>query len=177
MTTKTTATTDMFIHWSEEEVKEHQRTFIKALRSGDYKQGDQRLLTVDWEDGEPVKKYCCLGVACDVSNLGVWGATVDYNAASQAGPHYSMRNYTVTNPDTGQAESFPTLMPNIVAEYYGWGGDGIPTETNPQLPDGEMSIMHEGEYRYIGMANLNDDWNWDFNQFADVLEKEWKLNG
>ena len=41
MTTKTTATTDMFIHWSEEEVKEHQRTFIKALRSGDYKQGDQ----------------------------------------------------------------------------------------------------------------------------------------
>lgn len=38
--------------------------WIVALRSGKYEQGHRRL----HRDG----KFCCLGVACDVSGLGQW---------------------------------------------------------------------------------------------------------
>lgn len=38
--------------------------WVKALRSGKYKQGKSRLRT----DNE----YCCLGVLCDISKQGEW---------------------------------------------------------------------------------------------------------
>ncbi|MEM9067149.1 MAG: hypothetical protein AAGE52_01545 [Myxococcota bacterium] len=38
--------------------------WLKALRSGDYKQGAHQLRTR--------KGYCCLGVLCDVSGAGSW---------------------------------------------------------------------------------------------------------
>lgn len=40
------------------------KKWVKALRSGKYEQTTGRLT----RDG----KYCCLGVACDVSGLGKW---------------------------------------------------------------------------------------------------------
>lgn len=39
--------------------------WVKALRSGKYKQGKGKLLG-------PNNRFCCLGVLCDVSELGVW---------------------------------------------------------------------------------------------------------
>lgn len=41
------------------------RKFIKALRSGKYKQGRTALRRRE-------QAYCCLGVACDVSKKGRW---------------------------------------------------------------------------------------------------------
>lgn len=41
----------------------------EALLSGEYKQVDGRLRTGDEEGGF---KYCCLGVACQISGLGTW---------------------------------------------------------------------------------------------------------
>src|SRR3990167_8725500 len=42
------------------------RRLVAALRSGKYKRGIGRLRS---EDG---KKFCCLGVACDISGVGEW---------------------------------------------------------------------------------------------------------
>ncbi len=50
--------------WTPEEQKEHRRLWVEALRSGKYQQGDGVLRS----DG----KFCCLGVACDISGLGEW---------------------------------------------------------------------------------------------------------
>jgi len=47
-----------------EEQSEHRRQWIEALRSGNYKQGTGTLRAGD--------NYCCLGVACEVSELGKW---------------------------------------------------------------------------------------------------------
>lgn len=44
--------------------KEFKAKWLKALRSREYKQAVGRLRT---DSG-----YCCLGVACDISNLGMW---------------------------------------------------------------------------------------------------------
>lgn len=43
--------------------------WIKALRSGKYEQGKGRLKTND-------KKFCCLGVLCDISKKGEWKANI-----------------------------------------------------------------------------------------------------
>jgi hypothetical protein len=47
-----------------EYLNEAEKKLIAALRSGEYKQTTRRLF-----DGS---KYCCLGVACDISELARW---------------------------------------------------------------------------------------------------------
>ena len=45
------------------------RKWIKALRSGKYRQGSGALATVELDIGakKPETHYCCLGVACDLA--------------------------------------------------------------------------------------------------------------
>jgi hypothetical protein len=50
--------------WTPEEQREHRKLWVEALRSGKYTQGTGALLN----EGN----YCCLGVACDISELGRW---------------------------------------------------------------------------------------------------------
>jgi len=47
------------------------RKWVEALRSGEYKQGQGALR--DARDNT----WCCLGVLCEVSGLGEWGARVN----------------------------------------------------------------------------------------------------
>lgn len=47
--------------------KEQKESWIKALRSGEYKQGKKALCYLDNSDGLP--RYCCLGVLAEVLNL------------------------------------------------------------------------------------------------------------
>lgn len=44
---------------------EVKKLWLEALRSGKYEQGRGKLRSTD-------NKFCCLGVLCDISNLGVW---------------------------------------------------------------------------------------------------------
>lgn len=50
--------------WTKRQQKAHRKAWIKALRSGNYKQGRSHLHQGD--------NYCCLGVACELSGLGNW---------------------------------------------------------------------------------------------------------
>ena len=52
------------ITWTKEEQKLHREEWIAALLSGKYKQGQEVLCSVYKEE----KRYCCLGVGCDVYN-------------------------------------------------------------------------------------------------------------
>src|SRR4051812_34484552 len=46
--------------WTAEQQKEHRDIWVKALRSGEYKQTKGALHTADGA-------FCCLGVACDLA--------------------------------------------------------------------------------------------------------------
>lgn len=47
--------------------KDVMEKWVKALRSGEYIQGDGMLRQVDDDDnGNPVVKHCCLGVLCEI---------------------------------------------------------------------------------------------------------------
>jgi hypothetical protein len=53
--------------------------WVAALRSGEYQQADGCLRTAD-------RRYCCLGVLCEISGDGAWeedGTVSYYNVAGQ----------------------------------------------------------------------------------------------
>lgn len=76
---------------------ENIRKWAEALESGEYKQG---VLSLRPGDGD---SYCCLGVACDVSEMGVW---------KQRDGSYAYRL-------DGQAGESSYHMPTAVREFYG----------------------------------------------------------
>ena len=51
----------------EEAILAHREQWIEALRSGKYEQAKGILRDVDDNN-----KFCCLGVACEISGLGEW---------------------------------------------------------------------------------------------------------
>ena len=77
--------------YTKQQQKEHRQKWTEALRSGDYKQGQNRLR--DYE----ADLYCCLGVACSISGLGSWSND----------KYYFGNAYEVS------------MLPDGVREYYG----------------------------------------------------------
>jgi len=59
--------------YTAEEQAEHRKQWVAALRSAEYKQGKDRLRMGD--------KFCCLGVACDISGLGKWVKGMIYKSS------------------------------------------------------------------------------------------------
>jgi hypothetical protein len=61
--------------------RENMTKLVEALESGTYEQGHNYLLTEDMGR----RKYCCLGVACEISGLGQWrnyGGKCSYSAGN-----------------------------------------------------------------------------------------------
>lgn len=81
--------------YTDEEKLEHAKAWIEALESGKYEQCTGGLRS---ENG---KQYCCLGVACDISNLGEF--------EMPQGVSY----YMPVNGDRGNKH-----IPEVVSNYY-----------------------------------------------------------
>ena len=69
------------------------KTWVEALRSGDYKQGRQSLR--QWDN------YCCLGVACDLVDSDGWDTS-----QVEVGMYF-------------YGDNFAYMPENILADYYG----------------------------------------------------------
>ena len=61
----------------------HQEKWVKALESGDYKQGKGCLAQYS-KDGK--LRFCCLGVACEISKLSKWESSNELSM-TYAGAH------------------------------------------------------------------------------------------
>ena len=85
--------------------KRHRKELVNALRSGKYKQatGKLRITTGDFD------KFCCLGVACDISGLGEWSKVLNSD----------QQNYLVGQFGVGTID-----MPREVREYFGFTTGG-----------------------------------------------------
>src|SRR5215469_9718764 len=81
--------------------RENMTKLAEALESGDYEQGKNYLLTTK----DDKRKYCCLGVACEISGLGDW---------IPVRPLHSKSNYVVSDVDYCDAE-----LPHAVQEWLG----------------------------------------------------------
>lgn len=121
------------------------RLWIAALRSGTYKQGQERLCALDTE-GAP--HWCCMGVACDiaVSNGIELGITDSHGSRSYNGDG--------------------AMMPIPVAEWLGLdaresGNDVI------VLAAGLVGGFNDD----VSAVDANDNLDWDFDMIADALER------
>lgn len=92
-----------------EQMKEHRRLWVEALRSEKYKQGQGVLRSTD-------DRYCCLGVLCDLAGV-EW--RVDYCRRYRAGDMFSVA--------PRQAMDFVGLADN--AAIFG-GGDALSSQND-----------------------------------------------
>lgn len=140
------------------EVKEK---WLKALRSGEYKQTIRFLHT---KEG-----FCCLGVLCDIfakENNFEWKEDV----LGQGSNRLILR---LEGTDEKQ------VLPDHVAVWAGLiDEDGTPMRTVPVevvvsddgIPMHTVSVKVKGRTSFVGLTRLNDD-GWTFAQIADVIEK------
>ena len=124
--------------------------WIEALRSGEY----ERTISMLRHESN---KFCCLGVLCDISNLGTWEPAEDKE-------YY---RYTI---DT--ARSAATLLYMIV-DSIGATGATVPFDiekiSNETVRKEIYSIP--GVVDSCSLTTLNDS-GFTFEQIADLLENE-----
>jgi hypothetical protein len=126
------------------EQQQHRRELVDALRSGKYQQATGMLKTQD-------NRFCCLGVACDISGLGYWENVKESMVDT---------NYVITGRDPLGA----TLGMGPLNEYFGLGATG----------DFHPPVLKDGTYAY-NLYNLNDSLHWSFDQIADFIEEWWEV--
>ena len=119
--------------------------WVNALRSGDYKQGTQCLLS---ESGS----YCCLGVLCDLYMKETkeeveWETTED-----SYGDKMKVASFL----------GYTTILPETIREWAG---------LNEQSPSVTYVDM-DGEGGYFMLSNLNDEHDASFDQLAELIEEQ-----
>lgn len=126
--------------------EEARALWVKALRSGKYKQGTGRLRGED-------KSYCCLGVACDlyINNVGCKWQKMDYGY-----------QFETTEPDESQG----SILPVEVRDWLGLlTSQGSLSALLPRHPSPNSPL-------YGSLIELNDMAKFSFENIADVIESE-----
>jgi hypothetical protein len=127
------------------------KEWVKALRSGEYKQTKHRL-----RDKEG---YCCLGVACEVIS-GIFDDIVGY-----------WDNYLWISEDRYGQESEEVQLPEVIANRL-----GIDRAGELVVPVcGTGSCEDDDDDLWTSLAMLNDG-GASFDFIADVIEKQF-ING
>ena len=121
------------------------KTWVKALRSGDYQQSKEHLCEEDYVSGDCT--FCCLGVACDVLTEADW---------------IKFPEWTVWS--IGELEDL--YMTNI-DDKYEWGL----TETTSFPSQKILKEMGPDAGYAQELAELNDR-GWSFERIANKIEKD-----
>ena len=133
--------------------KEIKKLWVDALRGGEYKQGKLRLCNLSQDT------YCCLGVLCD---LAVKNGIIKPGIRTQDSSCGTVLQF-------GELLSTETL-PNEVMLWADL------KRSNPLLSIPEDQAFHELKSEYNSLTyeitELNDDYEYDFNTFADLIEAQ-----
>lgn len=121
------------------------RQLVDALRSGKYEQTTGKLRQGD--------SFCCLGVACDISELGKWRF---YETSGETAYIFGR---DLTSGSFG-------ILPPPVAERLGFSSNGDFASTGAVIS--ERGVAH-------CLYNLNDSLAWPFAQIADFIEERWEV--
>jgi hypothetical protein len=130
-------------------LNENAKTWINALKSGEFKQ-TRHLLTRLSSDGSQVVGHCCLGVACELAmRSGVSLQATDIAGSADQG---------VANASCRVYNNCKTALPQEVQDWLG-------------LKDrvGSISAIRTNDAR--SLANMND-FGIPFSQIADFIKSE-----
>ena len=124
------------------------KSWIEALRSGEYEQTTEQLKLS--EDVNSRKRgFCCLGVLCDISNLGYW---------------YHDRFYLYEDAYTRECELINKPPPE--ADEY-----GEPSEGFSELHEVLLEEIGLTSFQQTKLIQANDDEDKTFQEIADMIEK------
>jgi len=150
--------------------KQIAKLWIKALRSGKYKQG-QTVLRNEKDE------YCCLGVLCDLYNQDCRsrkkrGLSVRKGAEPDSNLDDDLHSFSF-NGETAK-------LPWRVQEWAGmWSNDGLMDEPQGVLTKGERWYGETTPSTECTLAGLNDRiWGKrrsSFKQIATIIEKNVEL--
>lgn len=124
--------------------KDRLRLGLEALRSGEYRQARSTLVAVD-DNGD--RRFCCLGVMCDVALKNGIENLEECDRVYDVG-YRDVR-------EGGEAWAEYSVLPKLVREWYGFD------RTVPM-------VMVDEDYREL--TYLNDAQGWDFEKIADAIE-------
>lgn len=128
-----------------------QKAWLKALRSGRYRQGKNALSTFDTETGGLT--HCCLGVACQVSSLATavhYGTTIKYRIKRGNNVARHATSSLTSDTDLYQRLNLGKLVETTV--------DNVKTT----IPLQDRLII------------MNDDEGASFLEIADFIEAAWQ---
>ncbi len=134
--------------WTVEEVEEHRRLYLAALRSGEYKQGFASLAVG--------MRYCCLGIACEVALVN--GAPLRRVQLGD-GPVKYTSPLLFPGRLMGEADESETLLPVAVRRWLGideW-------QANPDLAATQVTGTRTA-------TNFNDVQRLTLGDIADLFE-------
>jgi hypothetical protein len=138
-----------------------------ALESGEYEQGKQTLVKVTTRDGVQTRRYCCLGVLCDLAQRAGLGMDEDvYDGKVEYDGEHS-------------------VLPARVVEWAGFDGEVADVQggdsCNVKIPlDGDTlplwTAQHQGRDDYVtqetrwSLAEAND-YGGDFTLIAALIRR------
>lgn len=131
------------------------KKWIKALRSGKYRQGQNTLKQFD-SKGQP--KHCCLGVLCELYN-----DTMKKNKKKTL-PEKVINNYDF-NYGITKFGSKTDILPKEVMKW-----SGIKDNIGAFIP---LSKSNEGISHEENLADLNDSGR-KFQTIANIIEKNYE---
>lgn len=115
---------------------EHREQWVEALLSGKYPQGKSKL--------KSGPRYCCLGVACEISGLGEWSTYDSYIVG---------------------AERSPSVLPQAVADWLGLYDRQASYYDFPPV-HGAVGVL-----RQRALTSDNDN-GANFEEIAAIIESE-----
>lgn len=128
--------------------------WVKALRSGKYKQGQYMLEYVDNKS----TKYCCLGVLCDL-----------YQKEQKAKKKKTLKSKLSSNCDykydcVVYGKDNYNHLPHTVQKWAGMKDEV-----------GEFELSDEETEGYSSLAELNDQACYNFKRIATFIEKNYDV--
>lgn len=126
--------------------------WVKALRSGNYKQGTSQLFIKDWVGDS----YCCLGVLCDITAVGEWRSYGNEDE-EECGRTYCVHNSPLLNGYDGKNSSTDPYeseerLPALLRAFFNIAEDT--EERLMQLNDGDD---HTERLNFNDIANIIED--------------------
>jgi len=133
--------------YTAEEQAANRKKWIAVLRSGEYQQANGKL-----RDGD---KFCCLGIACDISGLGEWIAY-----GNQETEDNILYGYKII--DRGYCDLYlpKETLPVMVMDWLGITVNGL--------------LSHSSDYcgvQIVSLADANDE-GMSFEEIADIIESD-----
>ena len=121
--------------FTKKQQKENREKWLVALRSGEYMQGPGRLRQDD--------KFCCLGVACEISGLGTW---------DKAG-------YYRIKPMTGHGGVMveDQVLPTAVRDWLGFESSCANFEGGPNNGNSLLAFNDRGDSFVSIAATIEDE--------------------